>query len=268
MISAIPLTSPQRRSRLATPSFRWKHCKVRLVKKAASMWSWSADRKPGLQKTFDQNLTLDDWGLSVRGPTAHEDFLTLESRQLLIEPAVESAALTAAKETALTPAPTLVYLADTVSDGKADVPYMVVAALDPAAPPPLGPFLPKGVSSLKDDEIVLAEWPGSPLTTTPGATVTLSYYPPEQHGEFKLDKATFKLAGVIPMTGPAADPGLTPELPGVTDKTNIRDWNPPFPFDDRRIKPRQRAILEGPPGDAAGLRQPGGRAKVMGQPLR
>ena len=121
------------------------------------------------------------------------------------------------------------------------MPYVVVAALDPAAPPPLGPFLPKGVSSLKDDEIVLAEWPGSPLTTKPGDTITLTYYPPEQHGEFKLETATFKLAGVIPMTGPAADPGLTPELPGVTDKTNIRDWNPPFPFDNQPHQAARRA---------------------------
>ena len=102
----------------------------------------------------------------------------------------------------------------------------------------MGPFLPKGVYSLKDNEIVLAEWPGSPLTTKPGSAITLTYFPPEQHGEFKLNTAQFKLAGMIPMTGPAADPGLTPELPGVTDKTNIRDWNPPFPFDNRRIKPR------------------------------
>ncbi|HBI46560.1 MAG TPA: hypothetical protein DDY78_27455 [Planctomycetales bacterium] len=194
------------------------------------------EAKAGLQKAFQQNLTFDDWGLTVRGPTAHEDFLTLESRQLLIEPAVESAALTAAKDAGLTPAPTLVYLADTLSDGKADVPYVVVAALDPTAAPPLGPFLPKGVDSLKDDEIVLAEWPGSPLTTKPGATITLTYYPPEQHGEFTLVTAKFKLAGTIPMAGPAADPGLTPELPGVTDKTSIRDWNPPFPFDNKRIK--------------------------------
>jgi putative ABC transport system permease protein len=187
-----------------------------------------------LEYQFNANLTLDDWGLSVRGPTAHEDFLTLESRQLLIEPAVESAALGAA--VGLTRAPTLVYLADTLSDGKADVPYVVVAALNPTAAPPLGPFLPKNVGSLKDDEIVLAEWPDSPLTTKPAATITLTYYPPEQHGEFKLETAKFKLAGVIPMAGPAADLGLTPELPGVTDKTSIRDWNPPFPFDTSRIK--------------------------------
>ena len=131
-------------------------------------------------RRFQQHLTLDDWGLTVRGPTAHEDFLTLESRQLLIEPAVESAALAAAKDADLTPAPTLVYLADTLSDGKAEVPYVVVAALDPAAPPPLGPFLPPGVSALKDDEIVLADWPGSPITAKPGDTITLKYYPPER----------------------------------------------------------------------------------------
>ena len=198
--------------------------------------------KAGLQSAFQQHLTLDDWGLTVRASTAKDYFLTLESRQLLIEPAVESAALAAAKDIGLTPAPTLVYLADTLSDGKADAPYVVVAALDPAAPPPLGPFLPEGVSLLKDDEIVLAEWPGSPLTTKPGAAITLSYYPPEQHGDFKLVTETFKLAGTIPMAGPAADPGLTPELPGVTDKTSIRDWSPPFPFDNRRIKPRDEAF--------------------------
>ena len=155
----------------------------------------------------------------MRGPTAKEDFLTLESRQLLIEPAVEYGGAGRGQGNRPDAAPTLVYLADTLSDGKADVPYVVVAALDPAAPPPLGPFLPKGVSALKDDEIVLAEWPESPITTKPGDTITLSYYPPEQHGEFRPGHAQFKLAGTIPMAGPAADPGLTPELPGVTDKT-------------------------------------------------
>ena len=115
-----------------------------------------------------------------------EPFLTLESNQLVIEPAVESAALAAAKDVGLRPAPTLVYLVDTLAHGKEKAPYVVVAALDPAAPPPLGPFLPAGVSELKDDEIVLAEWKGSPITAKPGDTITLTYYPPEEHGEAKL----------------------------------------------------------------------------------
>ncbi len=164
----------------------------------------------------------------------HEPFLTLESRQLLLEPAVETAELAAAKDAKLTAAPTLVYLADTLSDGQAAAPYVVVAALDPAAPPPLG--LP-GVAAWKDDEIVVAEWPGSPISAKPGDAITLSYYPPEQHGDFTPQHSTFKLAATIPMKGPAADPDLTPEFPGVTDKTNIRAWDPPFPFDNSRIKP-------------------------------
>ena len=193
---------------------------------------------PGLQQAFQGHLTLDDWGLTVRGPTPKEDFLTLESRQLVIEPAVESAARAAAKDVKLRAEPTLVYIADTLSDGKAKVPYVVVAALDPSAAPPLGPFLPKGVTGLKEDEIVLAEWPGSPITAKPGDAITLSYYPPEEHGEFKLREARFRLAGTIPMTGPADDRGLTPAVKGITDVADVRQWkNPPFPYDPTRIHP-------------------------------
>ena len=191
-----------------------------------------------LQAQFSKNLKLDDWGLTVQSSKAHEDFLTLESRQLMIEPAVASAALAAAKDANLTPGPTLVYLVDTLAHGKEEAPYVVVAALDPAAPPPLGPFLPPGVSALKDDEIVLADWKGSPITAKPGDTITLSYYPPEEHGEAKLLTHEFKLAGTIPMSGPADDPGLTPEFPGVTDKVSIRQWDPPPPFDPARIEAR------------------------------
>ena len=54
------------------------------------------------------------------------------------------------------------------------MPYVVVAALDPAAAPPLGPFLPPGVSALKDDEIVLVDWKDSPLTAKPGDAITLT----------------------------------------------------------------------------------------------
>src|SRR5262249_22071693 len=40
------------------------------------------------------------------------------------------------------------------------------------------------------------------------------------------------------MTGAAADPNLTPAFPGITDKLNIRQWDPPFPYDNTKIKPR------------------------------
>jgi hypothetical protein len=42
--------------------------------------------------------------------------------------------------------------------------------------------------------------------------------------------AEFTVAGAIPLTGVAADPALTPEFPGITDKDDIGDWQ--LPFDD------------------------------------
>src|SRR5262249_366789 len=38
--------------------------------------------------------------------------------------------------------------------------------------------------------------------------------------------------------GVTGDPDLTPEFPGITDKLGIRDWDPPFPYDNRRVKAR------------------------------
>jgi ABC-type antimicrobial peptide transport system permease subunit len=169
------------------------------------------------------------------------NYLSLESRNLLLDAAAESAALAAAKDAGLRAAPTLVYLANTIAAGGREIPYSVVAALDPAQAPPLGPFLPPGVKELADDQIVLADWKDSPITAPEGTTVRLSYFGPEQHGGGQLLTSDFRLAGRIPLRGPAADPDLTPEFPGVTDRADVRGWNPPPPFDNeditRRIKP-------------------------------
>ena len=53
------------------------------------------------------------------------------------------------QETDLRAAPTLVYLANTIAANGDEIPYSIVAALDPAEKPPLGPFLPPGVESLE-----------------------------------------------------------------------------------------------------------------------
>ncbi|MGH7168767.1 MAG: ABC transporter permease, partial [Gemmataceae bacterium] len=161
-----------------------------------------------------------------------------ESKQLLLEPFVADAALAAAKEIHARAAPTLVYLANGIRVGDKEVPYSLVAALDPTQAPPLGPFLPRGVKKLTDDEIVLADWKQSPLPTDIGEKVTLTYFPATHQNEWREDSATFRLAGVVSLSGVAADPDLTPEFPGITDKLNVADWAPPFPYDNKRVKTR------------------------------
>jgi ABC-type antimicrobial peptide transport system permease subunit len=166
---------------------------------------------------------------------ANRPYLSLESRNLILEPALGDAALAAAQETGLRTAPTLVYLANSIKSGDEEIPYSVVAAVDR---PELGKG-PQLWNPLADDEIILVDWQESLLRKVePGAEVTLTYFAPEQHGRPTEKTATFRLAGFVPLAGVAADPDLTPDFPGITDKLTLGEWDPPFPYDNRRIQPR------------------------------
>ncbi|MGE3806768.1 MAG: FtsX-like permease family protein, partial [Gemmataceae bacterium] len=172
--------------------------------------------------------------------TAHP-YLAVESKQMILEPAQARATLEAAKEGNLRAAPTMVYLANSIAaadNPETAIPYSVVAALDPMQKAPLGPFAPAGVDSLKDDEIVLVDWDESPLKPKPGDRIAIKYFLPEHSGKLQEKTETFTFKGFIPLEGVALDPDLTPEFPGITDKLGIADWDPPFPFDPRRVKKR------------------------------
>jgi ABC-type lipoprotein release transport system permease subunit len=200
---------------------------------------------PDLQEQLRQKLTLDDWGLRVTVPRrpdgAPRGYLSLESRQLFLAPAVVAAATKAAHDLQFPVAPTLVYLANSISHGANDIPYSVVAALDPTLPPPLGPFLPAGVERLNKDDVVLVDWDQSPLTATPGDPITLAYYKPEDGGKLSTVTATLQVRGLVPL---ADHSDLTPDFPGLTDRLTIKDWNPPFKIDQRRIQDRDEHYWE------------------------
>jgi ABC-type lipoprotein release transport system permease subunit len=164
------------------------------------------------------------------------NYLSLESRNLFLDDATADAASRAAEAAGLQAAPTLVYLANTIDAGGREIPYSVVAALRPELPAPLGPFLPPGVKSLADDQIVLADWKESPLPRDEGEKVTLKFYPPVHHGDPKEESATFRLAGFVPLVGVGADRDLAPEFPGITDKLDMKDWQTPFFVDLKRVK--------------------------------
>src|SRR5437764_921720 len=117
-------------------------------------------------------------------------------------------------------------------------PGLVVAALDPMQATPLGPFLPADSSRLTGEEIILADWPESPLTAKPGDPITIRYFRPDSEGKAVETSVALRLRAKAPLAGPAADPSLAPEFPGITDRLSLRDWDPPFPYDNTRITKR------------------------------
>ncbi len=202
-----------------------------------------------LNRALDEKLTPEDWGLRVAVAPKRKAYVSVESEQLVLDPPAVTAVENAAKELGARPERTLVYLANAISvgtepvrndqpgDPKRVIPYSTVAALDPTAGPPLGPFLPPGVTQLADDEIVLVDWSDNPLKgLKPGDPVTLTYFKPEMEAGFEEASATFKFKGYLPLAGPADDPNLSPPFPGITDKLTIREWNSPFPLNRQRIR--------------------------------
>ncbi len=223
------------------------------------------DRTDALMKRLDRNrdgeLTGSEWSrpsgdrvvYRIAGAVAREirkeppvsradleayfdrqHYLALESQAFLIEPVLEAAARKAAKKAGLTAAPVLVYLANTLAEGGAELPYVLVAGVDPSLPPLGREVLPKG---LPDDHILLMNWPGSPLAGKVGEKIRLVYFPPEQHGAYEEETARLTSVGSVSLKGPLIDPDLTPEFPGVTDKDDVGSWKPPFKFDSSRVKP-------------------------------
>ena len=141
--------------------------------------------------------------------------------------------------------PSLTYLANTIAGPKRDLAYSTVAAVDFSDAPPLGPFLTpddKPIAPLQDGQIVLNDWTSDDLEAAPGDTIRVSYFEPEStHGETDEQTATFQLAAIARLAGPADDPAFTPEVPGVTDQESINSWDPPFrPFHADRIRPPRK----------------------------
>ena len=84
---------------------------------------------------------------------------------------------------------------------------------------------------------MLNRWAADDLGANVGDSVAVTFYEPESsHGQLREHtpppsftlKAIAELKTADGKPTPAADPKLTPELPGVTDQASINDWDLPF----------------------------------------
>ncbi len=182
-----------------------------------------------LHDLLRRQITLTDLGLKLRVDKSR-GYLSLESESILLPPPVEEAALAAARETGLASSPVLAHLANTITATSADghvIPYSTVAGIDPDG------ALAHGLSP---GEILLNDWAAEDLQSKPGDPITVTYYMTGAFGKLETRSATFTLRGVLPLDGPAADPGFIPEYHGITDTASLADWNPPFPIDLRLVR--------------------------------
>jgi putative ABC transport system permease protein len=209
------------------------------------------------QKTLDAALqpTIADAGLKLT--KLDNDVWQVTSDTLILDDDIAARIDAWAAKQARKTQPSLVYLANWIEasrqaapDAQPDskpkrVPYSTVAAIDFEASPAGNEWRDvddKLIEKLKDDEIVVNQWVADDLKAQgfelqPGDQIRLTYFEPEStHGEVLETRALFTLRGIVPMKAPATDRQLTPELPGVTDKKSLANWDPPFPYDPTRVR--------------------------------
>ena len=189
-------------------------------------------RQAAAEAAVRAEATLGDLGLRVRAIPAH-DTVAVESAAGLLADGTVTAIERVASTLGLRAEPVLSYLANQLRSGDRITPYSVITARDLSV---------VGDTEVNGDPggpapVILNQWTADDLGVAPGAPLTIEYYLWEDEGRLTTYEAELQVAGVVPIAGAADDPDFTPDYPGITEATNVIDWDPPFPVDLDLIRP-------------------------------
>jgi putative ABC transport system permease protein len=194
-----------------------------------------------LSGILKHTFSLEDLGIKLR-VLDRQRGIALESESAIISDALFTGATDAAGKTGLRVTPILSYLANAIRLGDREVPYSVVTAIEREAFERMtsGPHQARNNAREANDLplIVLNQWAASDLGAKPGDQITLEYYLWEDSGQLRTENERFVLASIVPLDDPAVDRDLVPDYPGLTETESMSDWDPPFPVDLKKVRPK------------------------------
>jgi ABC-type antimicrobial peptide transport system permease subunit len=193
-----------------------------------------------LTKIVRQRHTIEDLGIKVRTITRDDSTaLSLEHDSRMLNASLASATQQTANSLSLRFTGVFSYLANSISSNGKSIPYSLITAVDEHAFQDLlgndSETFPSGNGL---PPIILNEWAATDLGAKKGNRISLDYYFWQEGGRLETRTENFTLAAVVPITGLAADRDLVPEYPGITGSENLSDWDPPFPIDLKRVRPK------------------------------
>ncbi len=226
--------------------------------------------------------TLDDLGLAVQhvqlaytDPQTQQsetiyDYFSLSSQRMVLPPEVETAARRAFDRAG--GQPVFTYLANRLEPVSDDPARLARVARSPTRPwPRLTSRRSSSCDRSKDEDSRHPDRTRSSSPTGPPANwgfpremrSRLTFFEPETtHGTSVEKQQILTVAAITPLTPPsepylpsrqlqfaerptvANDPGLTPEVKGITDQKSIDDWEVPFTIDYNLIRPEDDEYWE------------------------
>jgi putative ABC transport system permease protein len=220
-------------------------------------------------QVLKDKFALADLGLKLRA-LEQQRTISLESDGAVINDALADVVYRLPNTTHLDEIPVLTYLINTIRLGDREIPYSLATALawrdmpghsdtiihggdvitrgpdgrETAGPVSLTRTINGASVNLRSPTneysafIVLNEWAANDLRAKVNDDVQIEYYLWEQEGRLVTKTASLRVAAITPMQGIAADRNLAPDYPGITDTDSLADWDPPFPIDLNRVRPK------------------------------
>jgi len=173
--------------------------------------------KAKIDDAIQKNWTLADMNLNIKSlPSSNS--VQINSERVFIEPTVVDAInkITNDKRYIIT------YFVNSFTLGTNSTPYSFVSTLPD--------------NQLKGNEIVINKWLAEDLKANPGDNIDLKYFVVGPLKELTEKKETFRVKAIVEISGNYADKDLIPNLPGMTDAGNCRDWDTGVPIDLKKIR--------------------------------
>ncbi len=189
-----------------------------------------------LEQIVKETFKLEDLGIKLRRFDDRR-VVSLETESAVLSDSLADAAQSIGDRRG---SPFLTYLVNSIAGASGEVPYSLVTAVSEEQFQSLGQSSSPAARQGEQDgvpPILLNDWAARDLKVKPGDRVTLEYYLWQHEGRLATQKAEFQIAGVVPISGLAADRDLVPEYPGITETDSLSDWDPPFPMDLGKVRP-------------------------------
>ena len=192
----------------------------------------SGGDESGIAAASRAALALEDLGVKVR-PAADRATIIVDAAGGILSEPLETAIRAAGQKLGYTAIPVFTYLANSMRVGDKETPYSLITATDLAHLTHLAP----GTWHLAPDSILLNTWTARELSAKPGDELEIAYYLWDGNAGLTTHRQKFTVAGIVPISGLAADRQLAPEYPGITEAGSLSEWDPPFPIDLSKVRP-------------------------------
>jgi len=186
----------------------------------ANVLLFQANEQTGSEKileTVGEQFSASDAGLKLRKLDALQQ-MEVTSDRVFIDDVLRDPLFNVADDSE----GILTYFVNRIASGTGAAPYSFVSTL----PSPL----------LKPGEMIINGWLADDLQANIGDTLHLSYFVVGPLRELTDTTAAFVVHSIVSMEGRFGDGNLMPDLPGLSDAGNCRDWDTGVPISLESIR--------------------------------